>query len=220
MFLKNRGFTLLEILIALFIFTIVALIMTKSLHSILMTQERTEIAAEQLREMQTALLLLSRDLDQALDRPISGPDGRIESAFLGTRQTMTLTHGGIANPNGKLQSSALQRTRYRFEKNQLIRDTWQQLDQAPRSLPQSRVLLKEIKDLNFRYLDAKNIFHAFWPPEGENTRTTVGQALDLLHQAFDLRLPRAVEINLTLQRGGTLQQIYLLPQQEVPHEPR
>lgn len=216
---KTRGFTLLEILIALFIFTFVALIMTKALHSTLKTQENTEAAAERLSTMQTALLLFSRDLDQAVDRPIANPEGRLENSFIGKRQTLTFTHGGLANPNGHLQTSSLQRTRYRFEKNQLIRDTWEQLDSTSQAEPHSRVLLDEIKDLNFRYLDNKNVFQGFWPPEGSAVNNTLTQAMDILHNTLTARLPRAVEINLTLKQGGSLQQIYLLPQREVPHDP-
>lgn len=226
---RERGFTLLEILIALFIFTIVALIMTKSLHSTLTTQEATEQVAEQLAATQTALLLLSRDLEQALERPISDQEGRLEGPFLGTRSSLTLTHGGFANPDGGLQSSSLQRTRYRFEKDQLIRDTWDQLDQAPRVLPHRRILLSGIKELSFSYLDGKNVFQPFWPPDGESYKapvlrqqasTPVDKAVETLQGVFAAKLPRAVEIRLTLQHGGQLQQIYLLPQQEAPHEPR
>jgi general secretion pathway protein J len=224
MFPKNRGFTLLEILIALFIFTIVALIMTKSLHTVLSTQASTEKAAENLSQTQMALLLLSRDLEQAWDRPISDPEGQPEAAFIGSRNSLTFTHGGFANPNGSAQSSSLQRSRYRLEKDQLIRDTWDALDLPPHTKPHSRVLLSEIRELSFRFLDNKNVFRSFWPSDGENaptpssrTNAPTGQLLDL--NQLEAHLPRAVELTLTFKQGGRLQQIYLLPQQEVPYEP-
>lgn len=218
---KNRGFTLLEILIALFIFTIVAMIMTKSLHSVLSTQSSTEKAAERLTATQMALLLISRDLEQTVDRPISDQEGRIEGAFIGNRNTVTFTHGGFANTAG----SSLQRSRYRLEKNQLLRDTWDALDQAPHATPHSRLLLNEIKDISFRYLDNKNVFHSYWPQEGENTSapetpptsSPTSPAMEFTQTSN--KLPRAVEVKLTFNHGGQLQQIYLLPQQEVPHEP-
>lgn len=226
MALKRMGFTLVEILIALFIFTLVALIMTKALHSILATQAATEQVAEQLTETQLALLLLSRDLEQALDRPVYKQDGSLEESFIGSRTSLVLTHSGFANPDGAQQSSSLQRSGYRLENGQLLRDTWIALDQAPHTLPESRVLLKGVKALSFRYLDHKNVFHSFWPPENEPYQSTsknpaatnaISKAMEAL-QGSSTKLPRAVEINLTLSHGGQLQQIDLLPQQEVPHE--
>jgi len=208
-----RGFTLMEILIALFIFTIVALIITKSLHSILATQTATEMAAEQLTETQMALLLLSRDLEQALDRPILNATGQIEGSFIGNRSSLTLTHHGLANPAGSLQSSSLQRSRYRLEKDQLIRDTWIVLDQGPHAIPYSRVLLSKIQTVFFRYLDNKNVFHDFWPLGGEENPKAL-----LIPTDSAAKLPRAVEVNFTFDHGRHLQQTYLLPQQEVPHD--
>ncbi len=218
----KKGFTLIEILISLFIFTIVALIMTKALHSVLAAQSATEQAAEQLRETQFALLLISRDLEQALDRPVYNQDGSVEGPFIGKRAQLVLTHGGFANPDGALISSALQRSGYRLEKDQLIRDTWTALDPAPHTLPDSRVLLKGVKDFSFRYLDHKNVFHSFWPPDSENTQPTSSSTANVVSKALEVlqggtKLPRAVEIKITFNQGGKIEQIDVLPQQEVPH---
>lgn len=224
---KHRGFTLLEILIALFIFTIVALIMTRTLHSVLSTQAATEKAAEQLRQTQMALLLLSRDLEQAIDRPTLDQEGRTEAAFSGTRTTLSFVHGGLANLNGTSQTSSLQRSGYRLEKNQLVRDTWDQLDQAPHARPHSRPLLDGIQALTFRYLDNKKTFHVFWATESDGAdapglaqaNNPIAAALALSH-ANEEKLPRAVQLDLTFTNGNHLQQLYLLPQQEVPHNAR
>ncbi|HSW70717.1 MAG TPA: type II secretion system minor pseudopilin GspJ [Gammaproteobacteria bacterium] len=222
--LPSRGFTLIEILLALFIFTLVALITTKALHSVLATQAGTAEVAEQLSETQMAVLLLSRDLEQALDRPITNATGQTEGAFIGSRNSLSLTHHGLSNPEASLQSSSLQRTRYHLEKDQLLRDTWETLDQEAHSRPHSRILLNNIQMLSFRYLDNKNIFHDFWPLHENNLATSsaaknnpFSKALEILENSA-ATLPRAVEITFTFKHGGALQQIYLLPQQELPNE--
>ena len=78
---KNKGFTLLEILIALFIFTILSMMLVKSLHSVIDLSSRTDQHATRLRQMQMALLILSRDIEQIVDRPIFIASGAKEASF-------------------------------------------------------------------------------------------------------------------------------------------
>jgi general secretion pathway protein J len=201
MLYKNRGFTLLEILIALFIFTIVSLIMTKALHTVITTQASTEKNAERLAQMQIALLLFSRDLEQAIDRPISSQEGTAEAAFIGGKNALRFSHTGFANPDGKAQKSSLERSGYRVEGGEFIRDTWDALDLAPHAAVHSRRLLSGVQQLYFRYLDNKNVFHSFWPPDTQRGAAS-GRG----------KLPRAVEITFVLANEVRLQQLYLTPQ--------
>jgi len=218
---QSIGFTLIEILIALFIFTIVALIMTKSLHTILSAQSGTEKNAQQLSETQMALIFISRDLEQAIDRPIVNQQGEVEGSFIANRTVIHFTHAGFANPEGFLQSSSLQRSAYRFEQGQLIRDTWDNLDQSSHTRPHSRVLLKGLSEVSFRYLDNKNVYHSFWPIDEsarENANSPAKQNAQQTSLGSKDKLPRAVEINIVFKQGSRLQQTYLLPQERVPHE--
>jgi type II secretion system protein J len=63
---RRAGFTLLEILIALFIFTIVSMILVSALHNVLNNQAATEKKAHQLAKLQIAMLLMSRDIEQTI----------------------------------------------------------------------------------------------------------------------------------------------------------
>jgi len=191
---NKKGFTLLEVLIALFIFTIVAIIMTSALHNTLNIQTATEKHAQRLSQLQIALLLVSQDLEQTIDRPITDAKGSLQGAFIGTPTSITFTHGGFANPFGKLNRSTLQRANYHFEKNTFIRETWPVLDQVSRTLSKNRKLLEEVTDLRFEFLDGKGVFHNNWPAEQYPTSN----------------LPRAVRITLTLKNWGKLSQLYLI----------
>jgi general secretion pathway protein J len=193
--LKN-GFTLIEILVATFIFTLVSMIATSALHTIFNSQSATEKSAAALTDLQIALLLLGRDIEQSINRPITNAHDRQEAAFRGTRDTITFTHAGFANPLGQLQRSTLQRTQYSIIKEQLIRTTWPVLDQAPQTLPSQRILLRAVTDLRFEYLDYQKKFQTNWP------------AADPKQAA---PLPHAVRVFLTLKNWGTLSQLYLIP---------
>src|SRR5688572_19537117 len=135
---KNSGFTLLEVIIALFIFSIISVIMVEALHTAITTQSSTEKKSVRFDELEMALLFMSRDIEQAIDRPITNALNRLEPGLLGTHDTLTLSHGGYSNPNGQLNRSTLQRTRYRLNQNTLYRDVWPVLDQTAKTLPSER----------------------------------------------------------------------------------
>jgi general secretion pathway protein J len=194
----QRGFTLLEILIALFIFTIVSIIMVTTLHSVFESQTLTEKKATQMSELQMALLLISRDLEQSIDRPVLNAKNMLDGAMLGSHDQVTFTHGGLKNPNGKLLIGSLQRTEYTMIDHELIRRTWEVLDQAAKTLPTTRVLYHGVSDLRFEYLDKEGKFQNNWP-----------------NNSSDDALPVAIRISLSVENWGKITQLYLLKGQNV-----
>jgi general secretion pathway protein J len=194
-----KGFTLLEILIALFIFTIISVIMVTALHTVLSSQSATEKKANRLTELQTTLILMARDLEQTVNRPIISSKNTLDS-FLGTPYSLTFTHAGLVNPLGELQRSTLQRTQYFLDKQALIRRTWPVLDQTAKTQPNERIILKNTESIRFEYLDNKGRFHNSWP----------------LPDDKESILPKAVRVSLTIAQWGNLTQLYLIPAQTPP----
>jgi general secretion pathway protein J len=194
---NKKGFTLLEILIALFIFTIIAGIMVSVLHNMLNHQTRLEKHAAKLSRLQIAMLLLSRDIEQVIDRPVTNAKNILEASLIGTPDILTFTHTGLANPMGQLTRSTLQRVQYYRVKNNLIRLTWLVLDQTQKTLPDSRRLLSGVTSVRFEYLDMQNQWADRWPPPSQKTAG----------------LPKAVRVSLTLDQWGTINQLYFLPEQ-------
>jgi general secretion pathway protein J len=192
---NNQGFTLLEVLIALFIFTIVSIIMVSGLRTVLNSQAVTTIQADKLANLQLTLLLLSRDIEQAINRPVTNAKGNIDPGLIGTPTSLAFTHAGMVNPKGQLQRSTLQRTQYVFEKNNLIRNTWQVLDQSAKTLPSVRIMLDNLTNLRFEYLNPQGKFTNNLP-EGGISQTA---------------LPSGIRVHLTIKNWGTITQFYLLP---------
>ena len=201
---NQRGFTLLEIIVALFIFSLVSVIAVTGLHSVLSSQSAAEKKAERLASLQTALLLLSRDVSQTINRPATNPSGQPDG-FIGTDKMMIFTHAGFDNPDGQLQRSTLQRIQYQYTHDTLTRSTLPVLDLVVAIKPDSRELLDQISALRFEYLDHKNHFQTRWPPPDQPSAL----------------LPLAVRITMTLRDWGTLQQLYLIAGQplEKPGQP-
>lgn len=199
---SQLGFTLLEILVALFIFTILSMMMAGALHTVIDAQSGSERSAERLREMQLVLVRISRDVEQTVNRPIKTKDGQDAAAFYGTYKGFAFTHGGMAGQSNK--HHVLQRAQYIWSDHSLWRMVWDVLDQAANSpKPSQRKILSKVSDAKFEYLDSKNKFHASWP------------VTEMANQP----LPRAVRMTLTLENWGTIRQIYVIPAEVKPAQP-
>jgi general secretion pathway protein J len=196
---QPKGFTLLEILIALFIFTIVSVIMVTALHTVLNSQAATDKQAQRLTELQTAMILMANDFEQTINRPITSSKDSIDS-FIGTPNSVTFTHAGLANPLGELQRSTLQRVQYSLNKEHLLRLTWPVLEQTTKTQPSQRILLNNVDDLRFEYLNEKGVFQHNWPTADNKSDA----------------LPNAVRVTFNINHWGKMSQVYIIPAQTPP----
>ncbi len=161
--IRYLGFTLLELLVALAIFAIIATLAYKGLHTILTLRTQTDHYANQLTHLQMTFTWLERDLEQSVGRPIRDEYGDLQPALQGTESTLELTHAGWRNP--ALQPrSFLQRVAYLTQGQTLYRTYWQVLDRAQDSQPIQVKLLTEVENLQFRFLDNQFQWHPQWPP--------------------------------------------------------
>ena len=193
--MRNKaGFTLLELLIALFIFTLIAAIITGALHTVFTAQSAREKKATQLTDLQIALTLITRDTEQIIDRPIIKTNGTPSAAFIGRNNFMEFTHGGWVNPFGESIRSTLQRTAYYVEKNKLIREAWPTLDQTPQTTSMKRILLTGVTQFQLEYLDKEGHFKASWLPEDQANE-----------------FPRAIRVLIVLKNSGKITQLIVIP---------
>ena len=200
---SQRGFTLLEILVALFVFAIISVLMTGALRSVMMTQEGTEKNAKRLRELQNALLIFSRDVEQTINRPVINPSGKEEASFIGEPRYFVFTHLGFANPTGRLAKSSIERTRYLINEHAFFRETWPVIDAAPTTHFNKRQLLAYVSDVRFKYVDKNGRYYYTWPPLLQSNQA----------------LPRAVSITFTFPDWGTLSQLYVISGQSKTNIP-
>lgn len=195
---SERGFTLLELLVALAIFAVLSVMAYGGLRSVLDTRERTDAEAERLAEIQTAMLLFGRDVRQVVARPIRDIYGDQQPPFRAVysgNPRLELTRGGYRNPMEPARS-ALQRVGYALEEGVLYRVFWPVLDQGQDTEPDRMRLLGEVEELELRYLDAQGVWHDAWPPVDQG----VGPA----------GLPRAVELGVDLEDWGRLTRLFAL----------
>ena len=82
--MRNRGFTLLELLVALAIFAVLSALAYGGLKSMLDAKNQVAAEAEKLARLQTALAMIERDLEQATARPIRDQFGERQPAMTAT----------------------------------------------------------------------------------------------------------------------------------------
>ena len=200
---RVRGFTLLELLIALAIFGLLSVMSYSGLKTVMDQHSLTDAAADRLGEMQKLYLVMQRDLEQAVPRAIRSEYGDTEPALVGS-EVLQFTRGGWRNPLARPRSS-LQRVGYAFEDEELVRYSWQVLDRAQDSLPQKQPLTAAVSDMTLRYLSPAGKWSATWPDEeaaalqgGVDSKTDT--------------LPKAIEITLEHDRFGELVWLFRLPQ--------
>ena len=198
---SHRGFTLLELLIAIAIFALLGLATYRMLDSVLRADAVTREHERQLRELTRALSAFERDLRQVAVRPIRDGFGDAQPALHGDLVDATaleLTRAGWRNPLGQSRAQ-LQRVRWQLSGEQWQRRYWRVLDRALDSQPQVQRALDGVTRLSLRYLDKDGQWLTGWPPANTPVDTLLTS------------LPRAVELSLQHRRYGELRRLIRLP---------
>lgn len=199
------GFTLVELLVALFITSVVFALGYGAINQALANRATLERNQDRLVAVQNAVRMLVTDFTQLSPRPVRQTigDGSLPalSADGRTPGLATLTHAGWTNPAGA-QRSSLQRVRYILDGQTLKREYWLVLDATEDPRPRSRVLLQDVRSVQLRFMDSNHAWQSQWP--------AVSSAGDPVRRSLYSR-PLAVEVTLELTDWGRIVRIIEVP---------
>ncbi|MEZ5573982.1 MAG: type II secretion system minor pseudopilin GspJ [Halioglobus sp.] len=208
---RAAGFTLIEVLIALAITAFVSVIAYTSLATVMTGVESLRENTDRIYEVNRALMIISRDLRQFVDRPVRDEFGEVEPALTGgnlARFSLSLTRTGWHNPNG-LPRSNMQRVNYRLEDDGLWRDSYPVLDRAGDTEPNTVLLLDNVDDFKLLFLGS---LEALQTKSGSTAVDTTNWAENwVADSGASLPPPVAVEITLQLPLWGEMRRMYALP---------
>ncbi|MCK4586682.1 MAG: type II secretion system minor pseudopilin GspJ [Gammaproteobacteria bacterium] len=205
---RQSGFTLLELLVAIGIFALMAAMAYGGLNNLIESRQITDQHAARLTQLQTTFLWLGRDIEQTVNRRIRDEYGDSQLALSSTevgRYQLELTRGGWRNPVGRARSN-LQRVAYSVRENQLIRFYWNVLDRAQDSKPLEVVLLDGVERMELRFLSAtvagQNQGQQQWVDDWP------GNALGVQPSENP---PLAVEVTLETEAEGRISRLFRVP---------
>ena len=162
---RQSGFTLMEILVALFIFAVVGLISAQLLGRTVNAYEVLDDRGQRLGQIHRAMLVVERDMLQFRNRPIRMAQGEpLPALMIGDEGALSMTRGGWRNPLQRPRSE-LQRVGYRMQDEKLVRGYWSVLDRRGDEEPISQTLLEGVEELEFFAIDQNGGEHKFWPPK-------------------------------------------------------
>ena len=190
---KRNGFTLVEMMVALFIFAMLSVAGVIMLRSAVDGDAATAENLGRMAEMQRFVSLMEADLSQALPRPyrdaggdqmpaFASEQGGAEAAFL------KFTRGGQSNINGEARSN-LERVEYRLSNGNLERSRYRMTDGG--LIEQPAVLIVGVDQLAVRFRDKRGQWSNDWQTERQ------------------VDLPRAIEIRFE-REGRAYRHLFLV----------
>lgn len=199
----QRAFTLIEVLAAMVIFAIMAVMSYRALAGVLDSRERLEAEATKWRNLAIFFARMEQDFGATLNRPVRSIDDIFQPALAvnpdtGADAALALTRSGYVGAEGML--AAPQRIAYRLKDNKLELMVWPHLDMPPRGAATAYAALEGVTAFSVRALDSAGNWQPRWPAPGTAAQggATAGA------------LPNGVEVTVTLESGEMFARIFAL----------
>lgn len=196
----RNGFTLVETLVTLFVFSLLAAAAVVVLDNSADAQLRLSDVSASVQDFQRLRAALRADLAQAAERLPRGEAGEVRPAFEssdGSGRLFAFVRRGWENPGGAPRAS-LQYVEYRLENGAIVRRARPMVDGAAFGEP--AVLAKGVTSVEVAYRAAPDptveaVSVADWRPTWDPLQPTI--------------LPAAVRIDATTARFGIVRQLFL-----------
>jgi general secretion pathway protein J len=195
---RQRGFTLLELLVALAVLALLGALGYRGLDSVLDAESRLQAESRRWDDVSLLFSQLSEDLAMAVERSARDDADRASPALLlrdaggdaASADDAQLMVMRLGIGEGAATQSAPRRVGYRLRDGALEYLVWPAPDSAPGAVPTSYAVLENVADLQLQALDFDGRWTTAWP---------AGRAASAL--------PRAVTVRIVLAGGEEISRI-------------
>jgi general secretion pathway protein J len=207
--MRARGFTLIEVVIAMFIAAIMFAIGYGAINQALRDRDALNTSQDRVTEILRGMRVVAQDFAQAVARAARDTTGTGQlmpamTANASNDIIVTFTRAGWSNPTG-IQRPAEQRVRYRFVDNSLVRENWLAVDPALNTEPRQRTLLTKVKAVEIRVLDpVSRQWKTDW--QSGSTGQVPPNSVSLI-----LTRPLAIEFTVVFEDWGRVVRLFEIP---------
>lgn len=167
---SQKGFTLLEIIIAIAIFALLGLACNNLLQTVLQSSARAEEVTESLQKVSQSMSLMESDFSQWAARPMSSSSSGAEqsqASFFKHRvnssesdsQYIEFFHRGFLNPQDFFPRGEIQRVAYRLKDHKLERLSFPYPEPAPDQEPLITEVFDKVEKIEYFFYKKKS-----WQP--------------------------------------------------------
>ncbi len=202
---RTRGFTLIEILVAVAIFGLLSVGAYSVLDAGMRSKIQTQKRLDQLEVLQRVIYSIEKDIQMLSLRPVRNELGdqlpifRAQSDFSGQSGFMELTRANWRNPL-QLPRSNLQHIIYNFDQGKLVRHHSIFLDTTTNSPSVERVLIENVDSFKMEFLNKGNQWSSQWANFGFSTEDDKKKN----------NVPKAIKISLEVEPFGLIERLLLV----------
>ena len=233
---KEKGFTLLEVLIAITITAIVGAGAAQLLRSIIDSEETIRRKADQLAQYQRMSLIMTRDFSQITNRSIRdefGDSPEFSNAVVGPQDDFVVVFtrkGWVLNPFSETKRSESQRVAYELREldsddceparkrlgdreeylgSCLLRRYWTVLDPSSDSAPLTQVVLDEVEELSARFLGKTVAIDQNGAPQGTPEWDWTDEWPPIFNNQDEASISlSAIELTITSRAYGEIRRVF------------
>nr|WP_269808576.1 type II secretion system minor pseudopilin GspJ [Enterovibrio nigricans] len=157
---KIQGFTLIEVLLALAIFGMIAIGVQQVFSGVVKSNEQTQQVSDSLKTLQRALIIMDSDFRQMLARQYRNGGEEAEENLLefgddlldSESQGIRFVRGGWINPQQLFPRGEVVKVGYRIQDNTLERVRWMYPDDSTANEPAVMPIMDGVTDISIEVL--------------------------------------------------------------------
>ncbi|WP_095496986.1 type II secretion system minor pseudopilin GspJ [Paraferrimonas haliotis] len=179
--INARGFTLLEMLIAIAIFAMIGLASNAVLQTTINQNDLTQVYSDHLRDLQQGMGVIERDLSQLVARTFRGDEEHGSAVIIKDNnlldsegETLIFHRIGWLNPDGILPRGSIQSVAYRLFEGKLERLSFPYPDPIIDDEPNIVTLASDVVEVRYSFY-----YEGSWSKTVKNDALPKGIAIEL-----------------------------------------